>query len=112
MLRSYIIATVFIIVFAAVYNHFGHGVHSLYMNFAWIWPAAGCLVSLVFFFIKRIFPEPGRIFLACALATLTAGSILRGIFEIAGTNSRFVPVFFVAGGALCVVAGLSGVREM
>lgn len=104
MVWSYIAGTAFTAVFAAVYNHFGHGVRSLYMDFAWIWPAAGCLAALILNFLKRPFPEPGRVFLACGTATLTAGSVLQGIFEIAGTNSPFVPVFFAAGGALCALS--------
>ncbi|MCX5999452.1 MAG: hypothetical protein NTU41_07625 [Chloroflexi bacterium] len=44
------------------------------------------------------------------IATLTVGSLLRGIFDIAGTSSPYQPVFVVAGvlmvlvGAVCYVA--------
>lgn len=40
------------------------------------------------------------------IATLTVGSFLQGVLEIAGTNSIYVPYFYVIGAAL-LVAGLS-----
>lgn len=102
--RSYVIAAAVVAVFAVVYNHFGHGVQSFYMNFAWIWPAAGALAGFLFSLADRSFTEPGRVFLSCGLATLTVGFILQGVFEIAGTNSPFIPLFLAAGAALSAVA--------
>lgn len=97
ILCSYLIATAFLIVFAAVYNHFGHGVRSRFMDFAWIWPALGAITAAVFSAIGKPFRDFGRVLLRCGLATLAIGSVLEGIFEIAGTNSPFMPVFAAAG---------------
>lgn len=90
-----------------IYNHFGHGVESPFMNFAWIWPTLGAAVSLAFFLRKKPLTEPGRVFLACGIATLTVGFLLEGVFAIAGTGSAFMPVFFFAGAALLLLSFIS-----
>lgn len=49
----------------------------------------------------------GYVAYTCAVATLTVGSCLRGIFEIAGTSSSYLVVFGVASIVLVMFAGIS-----
>lgn len=107
ILCSYIIAAVFIAIFAMIYNHFGHGVESPFMNFAWVWPALGAACALVFLLRKKPLTEPGRVFLACGIATLTVGFLLEGVFAIAGTGSVFMPIFFFVGAGLLLLSVIS-----
>ena len=48
--------------------------------------------------------RPAFNFWNAGLASLTAGCLLKGIFDIAGTDSVFVPWFWATGGVMMLVA--------
>lgn len=82
-----------------IYGLFGHGVNSTYMTWMFLYP----LIGGVIFFIMIYLIIPGitkikgyRIFYNCynsGIATLTMGSFLKGILQIAGTASSYTVVF-------------------
>ena len=88
----------FCLAFSRVYDVFGHGVTSPFMeNLFWI-PLAG-----VFFWLlcRGWQYRPARRVQNClfaALTTLTAGCLLQGILDIAGTSSAYIWLFFGVGG--------------
>lgn len=99
----YVGVSVFCLVFYLVYDQFSHGVRSPYMTWLFAWPfLLGVLPGMVF----RRFPKvrrPGRftvnLYNSC-VAAVTVSSLLRGIFEIAGTASDYQQRLMYAGGAM------------
>jgi hypothetical protein len=100
-----------------IYALFGHGVRSASMDFMFLYPLlCGAAVYLL---AHLLFPTLGRRRLyraACNLynsgiAAITAGAMLRGIVEIAGTDSDWIPLFRYAGCCFLVVAVLAVVHD-
>ena len=97
--KGYSAAAALCLVMAAVYELFSHGVYSVYMLGAWILPAL-CAVFLMKA-AKSFDPLPGNVLLqllACGAATLTAGSLMKGVLDIYGTTNRLTVLYPLAGG--------------
>jgi hypothetical protein len=99
-----------------IYGSYSHGVHSDYMTFMFGYPLLGGAAVYLFIGVPPKAWLPGRFTINIynsGIATLTAGSALSGVFDIAGTSSPYQLVFMIAGitmvalGVLCYfVAGL------
>lgn len=104
--------TLVTIVIAKVYGLFGHGVTSPAMTWMFLFPLIGGVAGYSFFrslLPKKVTANGFRSFsnlYNSGIATLTVGSFLQGVVEIAGTNSIYVPYFYGVGAAL-LLAGLS-----
>lgn len=106
---TYLISSVVAIVVDKVYGIFGHGVESAAMTWMFLYPLLGG--ALFYFIIERVIPHITkfagcRVFLNIynsGIATLTLTSLLKGIFEIAGTNSPYLVYYYVTGGIFIVV---------
>jgi hypothetical protein len=100
----YLILTVVAVVVNYVYGLFGHGVHSAAMTWMFLYPLMGG--ALIYFLLERFFPDVktlkafrlGYNSYNSGIATLTLGSFLKGILEIAGTDSGYLIVFTAVGG--------------
>lgn len=95
--KAYFEATVFCLVFSLIYNHFGHGVTSFFMTGLCLWPLLGFIFSFLFRFLKN---PPGRFSensINAGIGTLGIASLLKGIFDIAGTASSYVWWIFAIG---------------
>ena len=86
-----------------IYGYFGHGVHSAAMTWMFLYPLLGG--ALGYFLIDRFSPLITR-FVAyrigynsynSGIGALTVGSFLKGILEIAGTNSPYLLIFTIIG---------------
>lgn len=94
-----------------IYALFGHGVRSAFMTWMFLYPLIGG--TLLFLMMELLIPEISkakgyRLFrntYNSGIATLTVGSFLQGVFEIAGTNSTYTILFYVIGGGF-IAAGL------
>lgn len=95
-----------------IYGLFGHGVHSAAMTWMFLYPLLGG--TLFYFLLDRLNSGMTR-FVAyrfgynsynSGIATLTVGSFLKGILEIAGTNSPYL-VFFTIMGWLFIAVGVA-----
>lgn len=92
-----------------IYAIFAHGVSSHSMTFMFLYPLLGG--ALLYFFIEHLMVDlmrkpKYRIFFniyISGLAALTFGSFLKGILEIAGTESAFTILFFIVGGLFTAV---------
>lgn len=92
-----------------VYGLFGHGVRSAAMTWMFLYPLLGG--GLLFLLLRFARPRIQRYGLYrlgynlynAGIATLTTGSFLQGILEIAGTASPYVTGFAAAGGLLVTV---------
>ena len=93
--------------FGAIYEHFGHGVYSYFMLYAFMVPLVLGVIPLLFF--KKRFPDRALGLWHCMIGTLTVGSIFQGVLEIYGTTNRMIMVYPVAAGALAVCAIVSGI---
>ena len=94
---KYFAASMVIAVAAAVYGLFSHGVYSYYMTYAFMIPLlAGALPHLLTALkeadLKTKLPGFNDIQLAF-VATLTAGSLLKGALDIYGTTNRLLIVY-------------------
>lgn len=109
-----LITTLFCILFAMIYNHFGHGVYSAYMTYMFLFPLilGGGIYGLIL--ILPMTKEISRFsfnLYNSGIATLTVGSLLKGIFEIAGTSSSYVVVYWLVGIIMVVYSMLMMVRQ-
>lgn len=99
---TYLIATVAMVILEKIYRLFGHGVTSPAMTWMFLFPLAG---GLLIYLVNR-----ARLILKmqsdCAafsnlyhsgIATLTVGSFLKGVLEIAGTDSVYLLYFYIVG---------------
>lgn len=106
ILIHYATATAFLILFAVIYNHFGHGVTSPYMNFAFAVPAAGFLWYLARHLLRLVSDQFSRSCITAGLSTIAIGLIVLGVLEIAGASSSLIPLYFAVGGGFTVLGAL------
>lgn len=94
-----------------VYALFAHGVDSPHMALFFLYPLLGGAVvcALLALFIPGVTVRPfwrvGVNLYNSGIAALVAGSLLQGIFEIAGTASAYT-VFFFGAGILLMLGGI------
>ena len=103
---SYMGISIFCGIFSLVYNQFSHGVHSPYMTWLFGWPFVLGVIPYAFFAICKPIHAPGRFSFNIwnsGVAALTVSSLLRGIFEIAGTASDYQVWLMGAGGIMLAV---------
>ncbi len=109
-----LVTTLCCIIFAMIYNHFGHGVYSFYMTYMFLLPLVlgGGVYGLMLILpqIKEVSRLPFNLYNS-GVATLTIGSLLKGIFEIAGTSSPYVVVYWLVGTLMIVFSVLMVVRQ-
>ena len=101
-------AALFTAFFGAVYEHFGHGVYSYYMLYAFAFPLVMGVLPYTLMLIKRKYPS--RVFLNLwnsAIAALCVGSVFKGVLAIAGYTNRLVVVYPIAGIGLTLAAVVS-----
>ncbi|MFZ2275967.1 MAG: hypothetical protein WAV68_03285 [Candidatus Nanogingivalis sp.] len=106
-LVKYLAISGFLAVFSAIYEAFSHQVYSapiiLLFAIPLILGALPTIISMKFpkLHIKNAWQNLIHIF---AVATLTVGSALAGVFEIYGSSNAFVVWYFVVGGAMLAVS--------
>lgn len=99
----YFIFSVVTVAVDKIYGIFVHGVHSASMTWMFLYPLLGG--SLFYFLILKFTPNITkfvgyRVFSNLhnsGIATLTLSSMLKGIFEIAGTNSPHLVYYYMVG---------------
>lgn len=105
--RSYLVASLILAAAGAVYELFSHGVYSNYMIYAFAYPLVmGCLPYLADSrgIIKKAGPV-GETLLLASIATLSIGSVVKGVLEIYGTTS-FLTAFYPVLGATILAIGV------
>lgn len=90
----FICATIFLIIFNSVYSIFAHGVSSNAMTYAFLYPLLGVFAYGVLFFVNWYDRVSYNTFNA-AIATISTGSLLLGINEIAGADSIYYNYFYI-----------------
>lgn len=101
---TYIIVSIFTSIFGAIYECFSHGVYSNYMIYAFLFPLIG---GALLFSQLRILPNKLSLNLYnSGIATLTVGSIMKGVLNIYGTSNSLINVYFVVGIILICISSI------
>jgi len=106
---AYIAITAFCWLFGYVYERFSHGVYSDFMVYMFLFPLIGGLVPFVFIRFTPA-PFPGRFSQNAynsGIAALTLASLLRGVFDIYGTISNYVKLYWILGIFLTIIGIIS-----
>ena len=104
----YGLVTAFTLLTFIIYDRYSHGVRSPYMTFLFAWPLALGVLPCIVLALAAKLPRPNRFVINLynsGVAALTVSSLLKGIFEIAGTASPLQQGLFVFG----IVLTASGV---
>ena len=98
--------SIFVFIFGQIYEYFSHGVYSSYMMFAFLIPFIGLFIPSLLnnLILKRKITDNVTLPWKCGIATLTVGSIYKGILEIYGTSGTFEQVYLIIGSLLCIIA--------
>lgn len=106
---GYLVASVFLGLFGAVYEYFSFGVYSYYMLYAFGFPLVGGVLPALLLSLqeKRICVGAWAAWLyRCGIATLSVGSIMQGVLEIYGTGNDLLRVYWYAGGGLTLLGAI------
>ncbi len=99
----YLGVTLFCGLFSMVYEHFSHGVYSDYMIYLFLFPLSGGVLPFAVIGLMDRLYFPGRISLNLynsGIATLSVGCCFKGVLEIYGTTSYYMPVYWIVGTVL------------
>ncbi|MCR5293978.1 MAG: hypothetical protein K6E30_02230 [Lachnospiraceae bacterium] len=96
----YLGVSLFTALFGAIYERFSHEVYSYFMIYAFAFPLAGGV--LPFFLLgtvktKRYPNTVLRYLFHAGIATLTVGSIMKGVLDIYGTTNSLTNFYWFAG---------------
>lgn len=94
--------------FSAVYEQYSFGVYSNYMVYLFMFPLAGGVVPYAVFGLIPRAPCPSPVsarLYNSGIAALTVGSCVKGVLDIYGTSSVYMPVYWMSG-VLLAAAGL------
>ena len=102
----YLGISIFVFIFGQIYEYFSHGVYSSYMMFAFLIPFIGLFIPSLLnnLILKRKITDNVTLPWKCGIATLTVGSIYKGILEIYGISGTFEHVYLIIGSLLCIIA--------
>ena len=102
----YLWISIFLFIFGQIYEYFSHGVYSSYMMFAFLIPFIGLFIPSLLsnLILKRKITDNVTLPWKCGIATLTVGSIYKGVLEIYGTSGTFEQVYLIIGSLLCIIA--------
>lgn len=105
----YLLVTIGVALFGAVYEWFSHGIYSYYMLYAFGFPLLlGALPFTLLALWERYpnFPLARKLYHA-GVATATVGSIFEGILAIYGTSSVYLWVYVIAAAVLFAAAPIA-----
>ena len=96
----YLLASLFCVLFGAVYEYYSHDVYSYYMIYAFVFPLAAGVLPFVLMFLSGHKRIPSRLTLNLyhsGIATLSVGSIMTGVMEIYGTTNDILQIYWIVG---------------
>ena len=104
--KVYIFTTLFCIVFNYVYSLFGHGVSSPFMSYAFVFSLMLGVGGFLAVGWLNVANRMAFNLYNAGIATLTVGSLLQGIIDIAGADTAYPVYYFLVGSVFVVVGGL------
>lgn len=105
---AYLLASILVALLGGVYEVFSHGVWSGWMVYAFAFPLVlGALPYSIRSLRRKPLPSRVRRNLHhAAVATLTVGSVMEGVFAIYGTTSHLTSAYWIVGLALLALSQL------
>ena len=100
----------FCLIVFLIYDQFSHNVRSPFMTFLFLWPLLLGVLPVFLIHVIRILPAPGKFTWNAynsGVAAVTVSSMLRGVFEIAGTASPLQTGLMIAGFVMMGVGVIS-----
>lgn len=96
---AWLISSFFCILIDRIYSLFAHGVSSAAMDYMFLLPLLGgtLLFTITFFTHRFAFSRFTFNLWNSGTATVTVAMLLQGVFEIAGTSSRYTTVLYILG---------------
>lgn len=91
--KPYIILSIILFLFQAIYHHFSHGLFSIYLAGAFLCPL---ILGILFAIFKEKYfsaSDSQDILFITGLSFLTVGISLKGILDIADTHSSYLIVY-------------------
>lgn len=104
--RKYVFTTLFCIVFNYIYSIFSHGVSSPFMSYAFVFSLVLGVVGFTLFGRLNLDNRIAVNLYNAGIATLTVGSILRGIIDIAGADTTYPAWYFFVGTVFVAIGGI------
>ncbi len=111
----YFAVSVALVVVGGVYEHFGHGVYSNYMIYAFAFPLIGgsLLCRILNRIQKKYMPGHWSMWLYSAgIATLTVGSLVQGVLDIYGTTNYLTGLYWFVGFIFVIFAVISYIAAL
>lgn len=105
----YLILSIFLALFGAVYEHFSFGVYSYFMLYAFAFPLLGGVFPALGLSLWGQSKSPWAVAIwlyRAGIATLSIGSIIRGALDIYGTENVLTVWYWYVGGGLCVLGAI------
>ncbi len=102
----YFLIALFCALFGAVYELFSHDVYSFFMLYAFAFPLVGGTLPFWLLARKKDAKCPGTVarnLYHSGIATLTVGSVIRGVLDIYGTTNKLSVYYFGVGGIFVMV---------
>ena len=103
----YLSVSLFCVLFGAVYEYFSHEVYSYFMLYAFVFPLCGGALPFTALALGRTVKMPSflpRQLYHFGIATLTVGSVMKGVLEIYGTTNDLTSIYWYVGIPLIVAA--------
>ncbi len=109
----YTFVTIFTALFGAIYELFSHEVYSYYMIYAFAIPLIMGLTPFLIcrFIMKKELPIVSSYCWNCSIATLTIGSMFKGVLDIYGTTNRLIYVYPAASIILMIIGLVSLIKN-
>lgn len=107
----YMGVALFLLLLNYIYSIFSHNVSSNYMTYMFCYPlVAGLFVNILQLTNQQMVQSNtfylGKSLLNYGIATLVMRSFMKGIFEIAGTDSNYLIYYLYIGVALLIVGAI------
>jgi hypothetical protein len=102
----YVFTTLFCIAFAYIYSLFSHGISSPFMSYTFVFSLVLGVVGYTVLGWLHLGNRTACNLYNAGIATLTVGSILQGIIDIAGADTRYPVWYFLVGTIFVAIGGL------
>lgn len=111
----YLLISLFCVLFGAVYELYSHEVYSFYMIYAFAFPLVGGTLPFYILNLVRAKKYPraiARNLYHSGIATLTVGSIMKGVLDIYGTTNMLTGYYWLIGAVLLAVGVITYFVQM
>ena len=102
----YLCFSIFLALFGAVYEHYSFGVYSYFMLYAFAFSLVGGVLPALILALcgreRRPWTWTAWLYRS-GIATLSVGSVIRGVLDIYGTGNVLTVWYWYIGGGLCIL---------